>query len=235
MNILYKDKLPASAQIDVVIPTVGDVLDNEDGYYELVNVLTAMPIDFMLQLDEVGVDFTTINEYDLFLMLFEGIKEKDTHLIFGDLDLRKFAPAVRNDTGKVVLYDADDDIVIDRLVHTQIANILRKIHHIEKNNKTAANEAAKKYLLKRAREKAGRRKKQGRDSQLEQLIIAMVNTEQYKYDYEGTKELSIYQFNESVRQILKKVDYDNKMHGVYAGTVDPTKLSRDELNWLTHT
>lgn len=47
-------------------------------------------------------------------------------------------------------------------------------------------------------------------------------------------ELSIYQFNESVRQIIKKIDYDNKMYGVYAGTVSAKDLSQDDLNWLTH-
>lgn len=218
-----------------MIPSVGDILENEDEYYEIVSLLTATPMDFMVQLDDIGVDFTKINDYELFMMLFNGLCEKDTRLIFGDLDLKKFMPAVWPDTGKPVLYDQEDDIVIDRVVYTQIGNALRKIHHMEKDKRTPGNAEAKKYLLQRAREKAKRKKKRNRDSQLEQLIIAMVNTEQYKYDYEGTKELSIYQFNESVRQIQQKVDYDNKMHGVYAGTIDPKKLSQGELNWLTHT
>ena len=71
-------------------------------------------------------------------------------------------------------------------------------------------------------------------SQIEQLIIAMVNTEQYKYDFEGTRELSIYQFNESVRQIIKKVEYDNRMVGVYTGNLNVKELSQEDLNWLTH-
>lgn len=234
MNILYKRSLPAGKNVSIVIPSVGEILENEEDYYETVSLLTAMPIDFMVQLDDIGVDFTTINEYDLFLMLFNGLREKNTKLVFGDLDLKKFEPAVWTDTGKAVLYDREDEIVIDRVVHTQIANILRKIHHMEKDKRTPGNADAKDYLLKRAREKAKRKKKRATESQLEQLIIAMVNTEQYKYDYEGTKELSIYQFNESVRQIMQKVDYDHKMNGVYAGTVDPKKLSQGELNWLTH-
>ena len=65
-------------------------------------------------------------------------------------------------------------------------------------------------------------------------IVAMVNTEQFKYDFRGTKDLSIYQFNESVRQVIKKVDYEHKMSGVYAGTIDPKTFSQDELNWLIH-
>ena len=79
-----------------------------------------------------------------------------------------------------------------------------------------------------------RNRNRKQESQLEPLIIAMVNAEQYKYDFEGTRELSIYQFNESVRQIIKKVDYDNRMYGIYAGTINAKELSQDDLNWLTH-
>ena len=79
-----------------------------------------------------------------------------------------------------------------------------------------------------------RKNKRAEESELESLIIAMVNTEQYKYDFEGTRELSIYQFNESVRQIIKKVDYDNRMYGIYTGTINPKELSPDDLNWLIH-
>lgn len=79
-----------------------------------------------------------------------------------------------------------------------------------------------------------RNKNKTQESQLEPLIIALVNTEQYKYDFEGTRELSIYQFNESIRQIIHKVDYDNRMYGIYAGTVNAKELSQKELNWLAH-
>lgn len=232
--MLYERFCPITDKIRIVIPTVGEVIDHEDDYYSMVSILTAMPIDYMVQLDDVGVDFTTINDYDLFIMLFNGLKGKDTSLIFDGLDLNLFELGVHRESGLPVLYDGQDDIVIDRVVHTKIANTLRKIHHLEKNNKKPGNKEAQDFLLERARTKAKRKKKRGGESQLEQLITAMVNTEQFKYGYEGTRELSIYQFNQSVRQIQKKVDYDNKMHGVYAGTVDPNKLSPDELNWLTH-
>ena len=72
------------------------------------------------------------------------------------------------------------------------------------------------------------------DSQLESLIIAMVSTEQFKYNFEEVKKLTIYQFNESVRQIIKKVEYDNRMHGIYSGTINAKDLNKDDLNWLTH-
>lgn len=236
-NLLFKRKYDINDFISIVIPTVGEILANEDAYYGLISVLTAMPIDLMVELDDAGIDFTTINEYDLFLMLFSEIKdsEVDTSLVFGDLDLSKFEIAVSQQNGSIVLLNKENGgIVIDRAIHGLIADILRKIHHIEKNTRKPANGEAKKFMIKRARDKRRRNKNRKVDSQLESLIVAMVNTEQYKYDFEGTKELSIYQFNESVRQVIKKVDYDNRMFGVYSGTIDAKELSQDDLNWLIH-
>lgn len=234
LNLLYQKQYAINDSIKIVIPTVGEIIDNEDEYYSLVSIFTAMPIDLMVRLDDVGIDFTTINEYELFVLLFEGIKNQDTHLIFGDLDLSKFDIMINQQNGNVVIRDDEHDITIDRAVHGQIAGVLRKIHHLEKNRRKPANEEAKKYMLERARTKMARNKNRKQESQLESLIIAMVNTEQYKYDFERTRELSIYQFNESVRQIIKKVDYGYRMYGIYAGTISVKDMSPDDLNWLTH-
>lgn len=232
--LLYGSSIPVTEQISITVPTVGDILDHEDDYYAMVSMLTAMPIDFMVQLDDMGVDFTTINDYELFLILFGTIREMDTRLIFGDLDLKRFELAKHIESGMPVIYDEEDDIVIDRVVQTKIATTLREIHHLEKDVRKPGNQEAKEYLLERARKKLKRRKRRKEKSQLQQLIVAMVNTEQFKYDFRGVRDLTIYQFNESVRQIQHKIDYDNKMHGIYAGTVDPKKINQDDLNWLIH-
>lgn len=234
LNLLYQREYPINDNIKIMIPTVGEVLDCEDAYYGAVSMLTAMPIDMMVQLDDAGIDFAEINEYELFLLLFNALKESDTSLIFGDLDLTKFRLAKNNDNGTVVLIDRDNDIVIDRAIHGRIADALRKINHLEKNNRKPGNEAAKKYMIERARVKQKRALKHKHESQLESLIVAMVNTEQFKYGFDGTRELSIYQFNESVRQIIKKIEYDNRMIGVYSGAISAKDLSQEDLNWLTH-
>lgn len=233
-NFLYKKQIAINDSISIVVPTVGEIIDNEDAYYGLVSMLTAMPIDLMVQLDDAGIDFTTLNEWELFLLLFGGIKSQDTHQIFGDLDLSKFKMAVNEQNGTIILLDDEHDIRIDRAIQAQIANVLRKIHHLEKNTRKPANEEAKKFMIERARAKQRRNRNRKEDSQLETLIIAMVNTEQYKYDFESTRGLSIFQFNESVRQIINKVDYEHRMYGVYTGTINAKELSQDEMNWLKH-
>lgn len=234
INLLYKDRYPINDRISIVIPTVGEILEDEDGYYGLVSILTAMPIDMMVQLDDLGVDFTEINEYELFLLYFKALASMDTSLVFGDLDLSRFSPAVSEENGTIVLLDTENDIVIDRNIHAMIADALREIHHMKKDVRKPYNKEAKDYLIERARKKQKRKRKQKQRSQLESLIVALVNAGEFKYDYASVRTLSIYQFNESVQQIVQKVNYDNTMRGVYAGTVDPKKLSQDDLTWLKH-
>lgn len=233
MNLLYEDSVRINDHIKVLIPDVRSILRHESDYYRLVSVLTAMPYDMMVQLDDIGVDFTQIDDYDLFLLLFSGLKEEDTSLIFGDLDLHGFVTEMNESNGTIILKDPETGVVIDRGIYSMIANALREIHHLEKNIKKPGNEEAKAYLIERTRKKLMRRKGKQTKSELQSLIIAMVNTSEYKYNFETTKDLSIYQFNESVHQILRKTDWDNRMHGVYAGTIDASKLSDDEMSFIS--
>ena len=233
-SLLYATELPINEKIKIYIPTVGDIIDDEDEYYSALSLIVSSPIDFMVQLDDIGIDFSQINDYELFLLTFTALQQMDTHLLFPDLDLSRFIYMETDTNPLPVLVDEENDIVIDRIIHSMIASALRKINHIEKDKRKPGNEAARKYMIERARIKQQRQKNRKQDSQLESLIVAMVNTEQYKYDFESTKDLTIYQFNECVRQIIKKVDYEHKMNGVYAGTIDPKGFSQDDLNWLIH-
>lgn len=233
-NLLYAHEIQINDHISVSIPTVGEVLDHEDDYYGMVYSITSTPCDMMVQLDDMGIDFTKIDDFDLFLLVFQMLRGQDTSLIFGGLDLSRFVLDVSKENGMVVLKDAKKGIVIDGLIHEQICWALRKMHGLKRNNKKPANGAAKEYMLERARKKLRRRQNRIEDSQLEGLIVALVNTEQFSYTFETVRDMTIYQFNESLRQIIHKIDFDNKMRGIYAGTISAKDLRQDELNWLAY-
>lgn len=232
LNILYKSYYPINDKIHVIIPTVEEVLEDESNYYGLVSAFTAMPIDMMVQLYDAGIDFSTIDEYELFQSLFLGLRGQDTHLLFGDLDLSKFEPGINPQNNNFIFYDSENDIVIDRAIHNQIATVLRQIHHLEKNIRKPGNAEALDYMIKKERKRLKRLANKPYTSQLEPLIISMVNTEQYKYDFETTKYLTIYQFNQCVLQVIRKNDYNNLMHGVYSGTVDVKEVNKNQLTWI---
>lgn len=233
-SLLYKTEVKINDDISIHIPKVGEILDNEDGYYSVISMLVATPYDMMVQLDDVGIDFSTIEDYDLFLLLFGELIECDTSLVFGDLDLSRFTPMINTQNNLVVLRDPETGATIDKGIYCAIGDVVRQIHHLKKESRKPGNDAAKAYMIERARKKLKRRLRQQEDSQLEELIVSLVNTEQFSYTFQEVRDLTIYQFNESVHQVVSKIDFDNRMHGIYAGTINAKELSQDDLTWLKH-
>lgn len=71
------------------------------------------------------------------------------------------------------------------------------------------------------------------ESEFERLVIALVNENKFKYDYTSVRDLSIYNFYQSFKQIQQKINYDNVMRGVYAGTIDTSKMTdKSCLSWI---
>jgi hypothetical protein len=233
-NLLYAREYKINEHISIQIPTLGEILDNEDDYYSMIYSITATPYDMMVQLDDLGIDFTTITDFELFLVVFQMLRMQDTTLVFGGLDLKEFVVDIHPQNKKMILIDKEHNIVIDDWIHNSICEALRRIHGLKRNNKKPANGEAKRYMLERARKKLKRRQGKVQESALEELIIALVNTEQFSYTYESVRNMSIYQFNESLHQIAHKINFDNIMRGVYAGTVSAKDLNPKELNWLSH-
>lgn len=241
-GMLYKTEQRINDYITVRIPTVGEIINHDGGvddYYNMVSLIVSTPYDMIAQLDEAGIDFTEIDCWDLFCILYKELKGRDLSLLFKDLNFDDFEPAINQQNGDVVLINMKTGAIIDREAHRKICEFLCKILNIEVKDKRPGNEEAKKYMIDRAKRKLkiARRKSNANNtdesSQLEQLIIALVNTSEFSYNYNTVLDLTIYQFNASLRQIIKKVRYDNLMIGCYAGAVDMNDINQNELDWIT--
>lgn len=231
-GLLYATDYRINDYIRIVIPTVGQILEKEEAYYAALGAVVATPYDYMVQLDDMGIDFSTINDYELFMLLFNGLKEMDTSLVFGDTDLSGFRAAINKENDMPVLVNFDTGAVIDRGIYGRICKVLCTVNEIRRVDKKPGNDAAKKYMIERARIKQKRAARKPKRSFLEDSITALVNTEQFKYDYASVRNITIYQFNASLHQIMHKIDFDNLMIGVYAGTVNAKEISSDKLNWI---
>lgn len=229
---LYLSSIEISDAISIIVPTVGQIIDNEDDYYQVACMIVATPYDMMVQLDDAHIDFTKIDDFELFILLFENLRAMNTSLMFGDLDLSGMKVAKFEGTGELVLTDKERDITIDRVVHAKLCDSIRNMLHMEKNSKKPGNEEARKYLIDRERKRQKRAKNKRKDSQLENYIVALVNTEQFPYNYETVRNISIYQFYASLNQIAHKIKYDNTMTGYYAGTIKFEDLAPADRTWI---
>lgn len=232
LNLSSVDILP---NFSVRIPTVGEILENERAYYSIVSSLTASPFQYMVQLDDLEIDYTDITDYELFKMLFLEYIKSDLTILFGDIDMSDFDIYVTKKDNKEILYSQRNNIVIDELVYNDLVDTIRKINLYEKIKSKPGNESARKYLLEKERRKQKRNAKKAYEPYLEKLVIALVNTSEFPYDYNSCMDLSIYKFNQSFKQIQQKITFDNTMIGLYAGTIDTSKLSnKDALSWIAN-
>lgn len=197
-------------------------------------MLVATPYEMMVELDDIGVDYEEITEFELFILMFESIavNESNTSIIFGDLNLKDFREAYRNDINEKILINITTGVIIDRLVAMEIRQAIRKIHQWKNEDKKAGNKAAKEYLLERARIKKKRLERKPYHSFLQDMVVFLVNTEEFKYNYESSLTLPISLFIASKEQIPAKKEWEQVMNGVYFGTVDSSKINLEKIHWM---
>lgn len=232
-SLLKLSSVDIVPNLSIRIPTVGEILEDEQKYYSLISSLTATPFQYMVQLDDMGIDFTAITDYQLFMMLFPSFAQDDMSILFGDLDLSDIAIFEKRENHTFILYSPQNDIVIDELIYSQIVDCIRKINSLTKEMRKPGNDEAKEFRINLERKKQKRNARKTYEPYLEKLVVALVNRPEFKYNFEQVENLTIYQFNQSFEQIKTSINFDNIMIGVYAGTVDTSKIKdRSCLSWL---
>ena len=161
LKMYFGEPFHINDKITVYIPSIGDIVKfGEKEYYSAVYTLTSIPSDMKSQLDDIGINYMKISDFELFVMLSQGLPQESTKLILGDLDLSKFVPSINPENNELVLYDDQNDIVIDRLIYTKIVNYIRKIHNIKPKVQKAANETTRKILIQLDRDRIKKQKKE---------------------------------------------------------------------------
>ena len=234
-SLLLQTQVDLAPGIAIRIPTVGEILQNERLYYQTTYSLTATPFQNMVQLDDLGIDFTTISEWQLFIQTFLAYAHSGDLLdyVFADLQTQGFGIYQDPQTAALYLSNPNTGVQIHESTYLQIVELIRKINLYEHITARPANETARQYLIEKERKRLKRLAKKPPEPYLEQMVIALVNTAEFPYDYESCMHLSIYAFNQSFKQIQHKINYDNTMIGIYAGTLNARDMKdKSALSWI---
>lgn len=205
----------------------------EEDYYKMVSCFCSIPSDYkVMLLDNYGIDYEKISEFEFFVLINQIFLNFDTSILFGDLNFKLFKPVQNTQNGELVLYNESQDAVIDNAIYQLIVSYLRKIHGFEKKVDIGGNEHTKQYIIQKERRVLKRVKNKEFKSILIPLISAMVNSSEFKYNYENVWVLPIYIFMDSVKRIQRIKNYNYMMQGVYSGTLDSKNLLEDGSNWM---
>lgn len=220
-------------KITIYIPTIGDIVEfGEQEYYGMVHMLTCIPSDMKSQLEDMGVNYMKISDFELFMAIAGTLPQKITKLILGDLDLTKFERYINTLNNETVLYDVENDITIDKLIYAKMVNYIRKVHGIKPKVERAANETTRKILIQLDRERITKAKKQPYKSQLKIMISAMMRYPGFKYKKSELKECGLYEFIDTFYGSQVYVSSTALLQGSYSGMIDASKIDKKEFNWM---
>lgn len=232
--LYFGDDYVINKQIKITQPKIGNIADyGEAEYFSMVHTLTAIPSDVksvLWDLPNGHLDWTQIEDFELFMMFAPTMKPDKTGILFGDLDFSNMKPYLHPENGEPILVDKDAGIIIDKLIYMRMMNYLRKLHNITPKPEKAKGKRAKQAMIEEDRWKRESNKDKPFKSYLLPLISAVKVRQGYTRDY--VRNMGLFEFFDDLNRLQIVYNSDHLLSGIYSGTVDAKKISKEELNWL---
>lgn len=236
LQILFGFDYKVTDFLTIHQPKVGEILEyGEQQYFSMVYTLTATPTNMMSVLDDMGIDYTKISDFELFLIIASTMPQEQTEILLGDLDLSAMRVGTSNINGLTVLGIPGTDYYIDEYSYQNVVDYIRKMHGIVPDHKKAGNAITKRFLIEEDRRRRNKMNGQKFESTLFPLVVSMLNTEEFKYNSREILNIGVCEFLESVKQIQKKKNAMALLQGSYSGMVDTSKIDKNAFNWLYST
>lgn len=213
-------------------PTIGDIIDyRESAYFSMLYALCATPADLKVQLFDKGINWMKINAYELFAMsIAPSLSVEQTRILLGDLDLSAMRTYRSKENGEIILANPEQRVKIDRLIYERMVNCLRKMHGLKPNNERAHNKATMRAMIENDRQTMEINSKKEPSSYLLPLISSVRCKMGWTKDY--ILQEGIYSFFDTVNRLNVIDNADHLVSGIYQGTVDSKKISKETLNWM---
>ena len=232
LKLYIGDDYVINDSIKVLQPTIRQIAEfGERDFFSVVHTITAIPSDMKSQLWDMGLDWTEVDDFELFVMLVQTLTPDRTEILFGDLDFSKLRPFNHpRIEGEIILVDREAGILIDKMIYLRIISYLRKAFNITPKIEKAANKMTKKILIEEDRAKI----KFNKDKPFKSFLLPLISSVKVKQGY--TKEyvlnMGFVEFMNDVARLQVIHNADHLLSGVYAGTIDMKKINKAELNWM---
>lgn len=176
LKVYFGDPYPVSDKITLYQPTINDVIQDEEGFWNGVYSLIATSTMHRLQLWEMGIDWNKISNYEMFCTCVSQMSSSASKMFFKDqLDFSKFQllkiygvdpdelklpdgqdKPTRSDKRNLkfhnfqkmyTFYDSDDDIEINADTYHLISSIVSEMTHIYPKDEYAFGKTSKEFII----------------------------------------------------------------------------------------
>lgn len=260
--------LPITTSIKFKHPTIQDIIDidkehfglySEDMYYSMINVFLTDPYDYMVFLDDKGIDYETVNSFDVFCLLFNDYIKKIQELsseyseeqidkLFQNntyFNAFKFFFGIESffiahdENGNNVIGYGNGEFLMDSMIYDYISEFVRKINGIQDSDKiNPEDEWAKQILIEDERERLKKQaKKHEKDDTNKDRLGNLISSLTWSCNGGITpfnrNQLHMYDLVDGINRTDKLLLYKNTMIGLYSGCIDRKKINFNELHWST--
>ena len=231
LKLFFGEPYVVNDYLTIFQPTIEQIIEyGEREYYSMVNTLTSIPSDMKSSLDDMGIDWNQITDFQLFLMFSQSLSQKQTEIILGDIDLQRMKPVENLQNGDIVLRDPTTGAIIDELAYRTMSAYLCKLHGFTKKIEKAGNKYTKQVLIDEDRQKREYGAKQPYKSFLMPIISAIKARQGYTRDY--IKAMGLYELTTELNRLQIIVNTDALLSGAYGGMMDTSKIKKSQFNWL---
>jgi len=237
-KILKGNSYILNEKIKIRNPKLGEVVDfGESDYSKSVKLWDAKPSEFIVELDDQGIDFTTIDNYDLFLLFFQD--ESIRRLLYWWIEDSEyeFKIYLNQKTNLHLLYDIKNEVIIDKHIYNRISEFVRVVNLMDNEPLyKPRSEAVKKYTIQKLREdKEGSTLTKNDDDKkmdgLSKYINALSWNENSSVNIFEIWNITLYQLYSAIKQIGNVYQFNQYVMMSSSGNFDMAK-SKKNINWF---
>lgn len=218
-------------KITVLQPTIGEVIEfGEKEYFSVVQTLCSTSSNMKSQLNSMGVDWETVEDFQMFMMLAQSLDKEKTKLVLGDIDLSKFTIRANPQNGEPWMVDKENGIIIDELIYMRIVNYLRGVHGLTRAYDRTKSKFVHDMAIEMEKEEAEINAKKPYKSFLWPLISSVKARQKYTKQY--VLDMQIYELVHEANRLQVIVQSDALLQGSYSGMVDTKKIPKENFNWM---
>ena len=90
LKLYIGDAYVINDNVTILQPTVRDIAEfGEKDFFSVVHTITAIPSDMKSNLDDMGLDWVEVEDFELFMMLAQTLTPDKTSILFGELNFSK--------------------------------------------------------------------------------------------------------------------------------------------------
>jgi len=246
----YKCKHPTYEEV-MSIDEAHNGLYSEEMYYSYVSLFLTDPYEYMVFLDDHGIDYEQSSFFEVFKMLFDSyckkMEEKNVpneynvyyaafQFFFG---VDSFSIIQVEDLFAFI--DKDNHLIFSSKDFEYIAEFIKKMNGIPDGERiNPENEMYKQILIEDKRDEMKRKMRQKKENdeddnkdRLGKLLSALTWGGNGNVTPFNRKQLHLYDLVEGINRTDKKLNFQNTMNGYYSGCIEKKDIDFNKIHWTS--